>query len=183
MPEDSRTPTKIASRLASTPPTATGSIPRGATADSNDSYKLDSGDRVRVVASGQDELSGSYEVDKSGMIELASIGKVTARGLSTVQLSGAIARRLKDGKARVTVEIETFRPFTIRGAVVNPGQYPYFNNLTAETAIAIAGGLTPGADSDAVTVTGEARSGIARPPLSFNSPVRPGDTITVTDAR
>ena len=40
----------------------------------------------------------------------------------------------------MAVQVETYRPFTIRGEVANPGQYPYVNNMTTETAIAIAGG-------------------------------------------
>jgi polysaccharide export outer membrane protein len=160
--------------------------PREATGGAADSYKLDAGDRVRVVVAGKDDLSGSYEVKAGGAIEIPSLGMVSARGLSTVQLSGAIARRLKQNKVRdahVAVQVETFRPFTIRGGVANPGQYPYVNNMTAETAIAIAGGLKAGADKSAVTITGSVQGGAARGPASLNSPIQPGDTVTVPEER
>src|SRR5262245_31350804 len=69
-------------------------FPRVAPAD-NVAYRLDTGDRVRVLVSGQDTLSNSYDVDVTGSIDIPSLGMVPARGLSTVQLSGSIAKRLK----------------------------------------------------------------------------------------
>ena len=172
-------PDKISAKAASQPAPA----PRRAAVELNDSYKLDAGDRVRIVVAGQDALSNSYDVDANGAIELPSVGRVSARGLSTIQLSGAIARRLKQSNVReahVAVQVETFRPFTIRGEVANPGQYPYVNNMTTETAIAIAGGLKPGADKKAVRVNGDAQGGAAR---ASSSLVRPGDTVIVSEDR
>ena len=159
---------------------------RNATLEFNDAYKLDSGDRVRIVVAGQDWLSNSYEIDSSGAVDIPSFGKVTARGLNTVKLSAAIARRLKQKNVReahVAVQVETYRPFTIRGGVANPGQYPYVNNMTTETAIAIAGGLKPGADKNAVKVSGEGQGGAARAPSSLGSLVQPGDTVIVSEER
>ena len=58
---------------------------------------------------------------------LPLVGAVEARGLTTAQLSSAIAGRLKSGFVRdpsVAVEIETYRPFFVLGEVDLPGQYP-----------------------------------------------------------
>lgn len=152
--------------------------------ESSDSYRLDSGDRVRVLVAGQDSLSNSYDIDTGGAIDIPTIGKVSARGLNAVQLSGAIARRLKKQnvpEAHVAVQIETFRPISIYGSVANPGQYPYVNNMTTETAIEMAGGLKAGADKSAVSVSSGAQGG--RKPSALTSPVQPGDTLTVTEER
>ena len=54
-------------------------------------YQLDSGDRLRIVAFGQDGLTNSYAVDASGHIAMPLIGSVSARGLTTDQLGHAIA--------------------------------------------------------------------------------------------
>lgn len=165
------------------PPKATSrsaQVARSTAGEAADLYKLDAGDRVRVVVAGDDALSGSYEVGPSGTIDIPSIGTIAARGLNTVQLSAAIARQLKQHDKRdvhVAVQVETYRPFTIRGAVVNPGQYPYVNNMTAETAIAIAGGLKPGAEQSALIVSS------ALGPASLHTPVRPGDTVMVAPER
>jgi polysaccharide biosynthesis/export protein len=178
-PEADKTPTGSVSK-------SVARAPRGETLGYNDAYKLDSGDRVRIVVSGQDWLSNSYEVDASGAIEIPSHGKITARGLNTVRLSSAIAKRLKQDKlreAQVAVQVETYRPFTIRGEVANPGQYPYVNNMTTETAIAIAGGLKPGADKKSVTINNVEKDVTGTVPSRPDSPVRPGDTVTVTEER
>lgn len=172
-PSPETTASVAASRLA---------MPRAAKVEAGDSYRLDSGDRVRVVVSGQDALSGSYDVDPGGAIEIPSLGKINARGLNTVQLSGAVARRLRQHNVReasVAAQIETFRPFSIKGDVANPGQYPYVNNMTAETAIAIAGGLKPGADKSSVSVNRDGKGKAS----ALTSPVRPGDTLVVTEER
>src|SRR4051812_20466993 len=58
-------------------------------------YMLDSGDKLRVVVFGQDALSNNYTVDAQGAVTLPLIGAVEARGLTTSQLGGAIAGRLK----------------------------------------------------------------------------------------
>ncbi len=141
---------------------------------------------MRVVVAGQDALSNSYEVDAGGGIELSSIGRVSARGLNAIQLSGAIERRLKQNSVReahVAVQIETYRPITIRGEVTNPGQYPYVNNMTTETAIEMAGGLKASADRKKVQINGGEPEAAAPVSSSADSPVRPGDTIVVPEER
>jgi len=109
-------------------------------------YMLDSGDKLRVVVFGQEGLSNSYSVDAAGMITMPLIGPVPARERTTTGLSRAIAEKLRNGYIRephVAVEIEAYRPFFILGEVTAPGQYPYVANMTAESAIAIAGGSAP----------------------------------------
>jgi polysaccharide export outer membrane protein len=145
-------------------------------------YTLDSGDKLRVVVFGQDTLSNNYTVDAQGQINMPLIGGVSARGLTTAQLAAAITSRLKASFIRdpsVAVEVETYRPFFVLGEVTFPGQYPYVPNMTVENAIAIAGGFTPRAFKDKVTITRKAPGGELRFKLPLRNPVRPGDTITV----
>ena len=118
-------------------------------------YTLDSGDRLRIVVFGQDGLTNSYLVDASGHIAMPLIGSVMAKGETTDQLSARIADKLRDGFIRephVAVEVEAYRPFFILGEVTAPGQYPYVANMTAETAVAIAGGFAPRAVRQSVVV-------------------------------
>jgi polysaccharide export outer membrane protein len=147
-------------------------------------YTLDSGDKLRIVVFGQDALSNNYTVDAQGVVTLPLIGAVEARGLTTSQLGGAIAGRLKSGYVRdpsVAVEIETYRPFFVLGEVTYPGQYPYVPNMTVENAIAIAGGFTPRASKDKVTITRKVQGVPARFALPLRHPLRPGDTIQVSE--
>jgi polysaccharide export outer membrane protein len=147
-------------------------------------YTLDSGDKLRIVVFGQDALSNNYTVDAQGQVTLPLAGAVEARGLTTTQLGGAIAARLKSGFVRdpsVAVEIETYRPFFVLGEVTFPGQYPYVPNMTVENAIAIAGGFTPRASRDKVTITRKVQGVPTRTVLPLRYPIRPGDTVEISE--
>jgi polysaccharide export outer membrane protein len=147
-------------------------------------YTFDAGDKLRVVVFGQDGITNSYTVDAGGKVNLPLIGPVTARGLTNQQLADAIAARLKQGFVRephVSVEVETYRPFFILGEVTTPGQYPYVANLTAETAIAIAGGFAPRALKTTVELTRKIGGQLVRSQVPLDYPVRPGDTILVKE--
>lgn len=158
-------------------------VPVAATFDDGP-YTLDSGDKLRIVVFGQDALSNNYTVDAAGQVTLPLVGAVEARGLTTAQLGNAIAGRLKSGYVRdpsVAVEIETYRPFFVLGEVTYPGQYPYVPNMTVEKAIAIAGGFTPRATRDKVTITRRVQGVPARYALPLRYPLRPGDTVEVSE--
>ena len=147
-------------------------------------YTLDAGDKLRVIVFGQDGITNNYTVDASGKVNLPLIGATTARGLTNQQLAAAITARLKQGFVRephVTVEIETYRPFFILGEVTTPGQYPYVANMTAETAVAIAGGFAPRASKKTVDLTRKAGSQQIHTEIPLDYPVRPGDTIVVKE--
>jgi polysaccharide export outer membrane protein len=145
-------------------------------------YRLDAGDRLRIVVYGQDGLSNSYAVGPSGTITLPLIGAVPARGLTPAELSRAIAARLRNGFIRdpyVACEIEAYRPFFILGEVAAPGQYPYVPNMTVEAAVAIAGGFSPRARRDVVDLTRSNSSGVLRTTVPLGTPIGPGDSIVV----
>ena len=147
-------------------------------------YTLDSGDRLRVVVFGQEGLTNSYAVDASGHIAMPLIGPVLARGATTDQLSNRIAEKLRDGFIRephVAVEIEACRPFFILGEVTAPGQYPYVPRMTAEAAVAIAGGFTPRAFRRNLTVDRPVAGRIVRMSVPPSFPIRPGDTVSVQE--
>jgi len=147
-------------------------------------YTLDSGDRLRIVVFGQDGLTNSYVVSAGGNIDMPLIGQVSARGLTTDQLAGRLAEKLRDGYIRephVAVEIEAYRPFFILGEVTQPGQYPYSPNMTVETAVAIAGGFGPRGYHKAVTISRNYGGQAYRFETPITAPVHPGDTIQVQE--
>jgi protein involved in polysaccharide export with SLBB domain len=125
-----------------------------------------------------------YTLDAGGNISLPLIGMVPARGYTTQQLTQSIAERLKQGFVRephVNVEVEAYRPFFILSEVTTPGQYPYVANMTAETAIAIAGGFAPRADKKAVKLSRNTPWQQFSADVPLNTPLRPGDTIVVKE--
>jgi polysaccharide export outer membrane protein len=147
-------------------------------------YTLDSGDRLRIVVFGQDGLTNSYLVDASGHIAMPLIGSVMAKGETTDQLSARIAEKLRDGYIRephVAVEVEAYRPFFILGEVTAPGQYPYIANMTAETAVAIAGGFAPRAVRQSVVLIRNINGQQMRMTVPLGYQLRPGDTINVQE--
>lgn len=145
-------------------------------------YHLDAGDRLRVVVYGQEGLTNTYAIDAGGSITMPLIGAVPARGRTTAGLAVEIAAKLRKGFIRepsVAVEVEAYRPFFILGEVAAPGQYPYVPNMTVESAVAIAGGFSPRARRDRVTLTHTDASGTARFVVPPGSAVAPGDTVLV----
>ena len=147
-------------------------------------YHLDAGDKLRVVVYGQEGLTNTYAVSAGGSITMPLIGPVMARGRTTAGLAAEISAKLRAGFIRepsVAVEIEAYRPFFILGEVAAPGQYPYVPNMTVESAVAIAGGFSPRARRDSVTVTHTDASGPARFVVPPGSPISPGDTVMVSE--
>ena len=161
-------------------------IPVVAQPPSDPAYRLDTGDKLRIVVFGQEGLSNSYFVDAAGQVTIPLIGAVSGRGLTTQQLARAIAAKLRAGFIRephVAIEVETYRPFFILGEVTQPGQYPYVPNMTVETAVAIAGGFTPRAYRYDVGIDRQASGGTVRGRSSVPllTRVQPGDTIVIKE--
>jgi polysaccharide export outer membrane protein len=147
-------------------------------------YTLDAGDKLRIVVFGQDGITNSYMVGADGQLNLPLVGNLSARGSTTSELAHRITEKLKQGYVRephVSVEVEAYRPFFILGEVTTPGQYPYVANMTAETAIAIAGGFSPRADKRKVQLSRNAPGQPIRGEVPLSYPLRPGDTIMVKE--
>ena len=141
-------------------------------------YRLDAGDKLRVVVYGQEGLTNTYAIDAGGSITMPLIGAVAARGKTPAGLAADISARLRNGYIRepsVAVEVETYRPFFILGEVAAPGQYPYVPNMSVESAVAIAGGFSPRAKRDSVTLTHNA----TRTVVPLGTSISPGDTVLV----
>jgi polysaccharide export outer membrane protein len=147
-------------------------------------YLLDAGDRLRVVVYGQEGLTNTYAIDAGGSITMPLIGAVLARGRTPADLASAISAKLRKGYIRepsVAVEIDAYRPFFILGEVAAPGQYPYVPNMSVESAVAIAGGFSPRARRDRVTLTHTGNSGPMRIVVPLGTALGPGDTVQVDE--
>ena len=147
-------------------------------------YKLDAGDKLRVVVFGQEGLTNTYAIDAGGSITMPLIGAVPARGRTPAGLAAEITAKLRNGYIRdpsVAVEIDSYRPFFILGEVAAPGQYPYVPNMTVESAVAIAGGFSPRARRDSVTLTHTDNAGSMRVVVPLGTTVSPGDTVLVNE--
>ncbi len=150
----------------------------------NQPYRLDAGDRIRVTVFEQENLSGAYTVDKSGYLSLPLVGAVAARGKTPTEIQGAIAAALRNGYLRspdVSVQVEQYRPFFIMGEVTSGGQYSYVPGMTAQNAIAIAGGFSSRADQRTVDITRQVNGQIITGRVLITDPIFPGDTISIRE--
>lgn len=162
-------------------PVATHYASQGA---NGEAYALGSGDRVRITVFGQENLSRVYPVDGGGYVSMPLVGAISAGGSTTFQLEERIAQALKQKYVKdpkVSVEIETYRPFFILGEVRNGGQFPYVAGMTVQTAVAIAGGFTARAKKSSVQLSRQVngRTFVQMVPPTWK--VQPGDTIAVKE--
>jgi len=148
----------------------------------NPDYVLGTGDKIKLTVFGETDLSGDFTIDGSGNLALPLVGQVRGAGYTASQLEGAIAGAFSQGylKApRVSVEVSTYRPFYIIGAVNRPGQYPYVDHMNAMNAIALAGGFAPTAVESVVFLRREGSNQEVEVPVDSTTEVRPGDVIKV----
>src|SRR4051794_38758825 len=73
-------------------PSAYAAAPVAAAYDK--AYRLDAGDKLRVVVYGQDGLTNAYAIDAGGSITMPLIGAVPARGRTPAGLAAEITARL-----------------------------------------------------------------------------------------
>ncbi|HVW74932.1 MAG TPA: polysaccharide biosynthesis/export family protein [Rhizomicrobium sp.] len=145
-------------------------------------YVLGAGDKLRLTVYGEPDLSGDFAIDGSGFARLPLIGQVRAAGYTSQQLESVITSALARGylrQPRVSVEVTTYRPFYIIGAVNRPGQYPYVDHMTALNAVALAGGFTSGAVESVVFVRREGSNREEELPADRTTQIYPGDVVRV----
>lgn len=145
-------------------------------------YQLGPSDRLRVTVFGHPDLSGEFEIDGTGAISLPLIGQVSAAGLSTQGLEGAVAARLADGyvlNPKVSAEVINYRPYYILGEVGRPGEYPYSAGLTVQNAVAAAGGFTYRANKRVVFIKRKDAGSEIAYELNPATTVEPGDTLRI----
>jgi polysaccharide biosynthesis/export protein len=147
-------------------------------------YTLDTGDVVRVTVYGDTTLTNTYTVTDKGTISFPLAGQVMVRGQSIITAERMITELLANGymiSPKVSVEITTYRPFFIDGAVTNAGQFPYVYGMTARAAIATAGGFRDFADRSHVTVYRRIGKAMTKRVVGLDEPILPGDTVTVSE--
>lgn len=147
-------------------------------------YALDTGDVVRVTVYGEAELTKSYRVDDAGSLALPLVGAIGVRGKTTQMAAAAITAALAAGYIRepsVAVEIETYRPFYIQGAVKNGGQFPYVYGMSVRAAISTAGGFSDTADRGKAILYRRQGEEMVKGSVNLDFPIHPGDTIVISE--
>lgn len=147
-------------------------------------YLLGSGDKVRVIVFGEEDLSGEYEIDGTGHLSLPLIGQISAQALSVQNLEAKLTAAYANGyliAPRISVEVLNFRPFYIVGEVKNPGNYPYINGLTVLNAVAVAGGYTARAKKSNIQLKRTVNGAEKVMTVGETSQVLPGDVLEIKE--
>lgn len=120
---------------------------RSASPAPDGSYRLDTGDHVRIRfydRYDRDDLNGQYVIGGSGQLRLPRIGVFDARHKTAGELETEIRAFVENKGEKLgyfSIDIVRCRPFYVTGLANHPGPYPYMPGLTVLEAVSIAGGL------------------------------------------
>lgn len=157
---------------------------------------IGAGDLLSIRVYDAPELDQDVRVESSGMVHLALLGDLTALNLQPEALARDIENDLSRRKLitapHVTVSIKEFttQGVTIEGQVEKPGLYPVYSDRSLVDIVALAGGLTPTADTR-ITVRrhGSGKEETVTLPqndatavMASDVRVYPGDTVIVPRA-
>lgn len=158
---------------------------------------LGPGDVFEVRVFQQEQMTGTYSASAEGTISFPLIGTVEVSGKSPAQVETEIRTRLADGylnNPQVSVLVKEYKSkkISVFGQVRRPGTLGFTEGMTIVEAVSQAGGFTPMARENAVTVTRELEGkkesytvpvesiGKGRAPQFY---VRPGDVVFVPPRR
>ncbi len=150
----------------------------------NSPYILNAGDQLRITVFDQQNLTNNYAVSQSGNIAFPLVGSVPARGRTVQQIESYLTSKLAGGYLRnpnVTVEVTSYRPIFIMGEVNDAGQYSYVPGMTAQKAIAAAGGFSPRAYQANIDVTREIDNKTITGRIKITDRILPGDAIYIRE--
>lgn len=147
-------------------------------------YRVGAGDKLAVRVVGEQDLTGEFIVDATGVMSMPYVQSVPVAGLNTGQIESLIEQKLKAGYLRdpkVSVQAVSLRPFYIMGEVSSGGNFAYHPGMTAQNAIAIAGGYGARADKNEVLITRRTANGTTTSKVPVTTQVYPGDIVYVRE--
>lgn len=154
--------------------------------DASLNYVLSTGDVISISVYDEEDLSfDRITLSEAGVINYPFLGQLTLSGLTVAQLEESIHRRLVDEEyliqPEVTVAVVQYRSFYVDGEVNRPGGYPYEPGLTLRKAVTLAGGFTERASRTNIKIIsdGDVETSARDSDIDLESPVKPGDVITV----
>ncbi|MBW3534853.1 MAG: polysaccharide biosynthesis/export family protein [Gemmatimonadetes bacterium] len=157
--------------------------PAGASAQADATVlRLRAGDAVRLQVQDEPGLSADYPVVEDGTVLLPLVGRVPVAGRPFPEVREAIlaayAGELRDAAVAATPVLR----IPVLGEVRQPGLLPVDPTFTLADVLAAAGGLTPDADADDVSLVREGsttRLSLGGSGGSSALVLQPGDQILV----
>lgn len=131
-------------------------------------------DGLRITVWKNPELSTDATVRPDGTITMPLIGDIHASGMTPSALTREITKRLaayvKDDTSAVTVAVTAVNSyrFTVAGNVEHGGVFSSKYYVTADEALALAGGLNKFADGKHIVIVRTDARGTRRIPISYD---------------
>jgi polysaccharide export outer membrane protein len=170
------------------------SVGKGArAADPLSQYAIGSADVIRINVWKNTDLSQTLTVDPDGFVSVPLLGDVHVAGMTTNQLAGFLASKLKSFvvSPQVTVSVVDIRSrqVYVMGQVGKAGSYPLITPITVLQLIAQAGGLNTFAKRKDIYVLRAKNGTTEKLPFNYvrvthgdakeNIVLQPGDTVIV----
>ena len=150
----------------------------------DNSYRLGSGDKLKITIFNQEDMTGEYTVDGTGNVSLPLVGTLAAKNLTLPEFEKKLKEKLVPDyllNPKIAIEVLNYRPFYILGEVKVPNSYPYVSGMTYLTAVAIAGGFTYRAKESFVYVIHSNDPEQKEIETKLEAQVMPGDIIRVEE--
>lgn len=154
-------------------------------------YRISPADVIDITVWGEPDLSKQVVIPPDGKITYPLIGEIDVIGLTTQELANKLAEKLKEfiKEPNVAVSIVkfSFNKFYVLGEVAKPGEFDLIPGLGLREALALAGDVTPQADTTSVLLIhreGKKEKINLKEILKGGEDVKlnPGDTIIVPTA-
>jgi len=137
-------------------PISVGAASEPNSLSANLEYRLGPEDVLQISVWRDDSLTREVLVRPDGMITFPLIGDVQAEGRTAEELQSEIRKRLASFVADPTVSVAVLKVNSYKiyvvGKVNRPGEYLVGHYTTVIQALSLAGGMTPFASENSITV-------------------------------
>lgn len=158
-------------------------IGQSVASEGNSTYKLASGDVIRIHVFSEPDLSfEELRLTDAGTFSYPFIGEVRAKGKTAAEIEEILVQKLQGEflvDPRISISVLEYREFFISGEVKQPGGYKFQPGLTLRRAIALAGGLTERASTNRITLIRDSDNDRTPTKATLDTPVMPGDSINI----
>ncbi|PCJ88874.1 MAG: sugar transporter [Thiotrichaceae bacterium] len=157
-------------------------------------YHIGAGDLLKISVWKEENMQLDVLVAPDGAITFPLAGEIRASGLTTSELTSALANKLKryipNPNITVTLQQSRSNKVYVIGKVNRPGEFVASGYMDVLQALTMAGGLTPFADSDEIKIIRRTKTGakvrlfdydevVSGERLDMNIILKAGDTVVV----
>jgi polysaccharide export outer membrane protein len=142
-------------------------------------YRIVPGDVLEISVWREEGMESKVLVRPDGQISFPLVGNLPAGGRTVDEVRSELKSRLGEflSSPEVTVQVlNSNQKVFVVGKVAKPGEIPMLNRISVLQALAIAGGLTPFADRDDISVLRRTEKGNLRLPFDYDT-VESGENL------